>query len=67
MFFLLKVVRQSHTDVMSFCMQFKKIGCGLLREAFRREGECFVSRKRGGNKKVSVLENAGEQRSTSSK
>ena len=25
--FLLKVVRQSHTDVMSFCMYFEKIGC----------------------------------------
>ena len=42
----------------SFCMQFEK-GHGLLREVFRREGECIVGQKRGGgNKKGSVLENA---------
>ena len=29
-------------------MQFEKIGRGLLREAFRGERECLVSRKRGG-------------------
>ena len=29
----------------SFCVQFEKIGSGLLREAFRRERECFVSQK----------------------
>ena len=32
--FLRKVVRQSHTNVTSFCMQFGKIGRGLLRKAF---------------------------------
>ena len=26
--FLRKVFRQSHIDMMSFSMQFKKIGCG---------------------------------------
>ena len=31
----------------------------LLREAFRSEVECSVSQKRRGNKKGSVLENAG--------
>ena len=41
--FLWNVVRQSHTDLTSFCMQFEKIGCGLLRKAFWSEGECFVS------------------------
>ena len=39
-------------------MQFEKAGRGLLREAFYREGECFVSQKKGGNKKAFVLENA---------
>ena len=47
-FFLRKVVRQNENNVMSFCMQFEKVGHGLLREAFWREGECVVSRKRGG-------------------
>ena len=28
-------------------MLLEKIGRGILREAFWREGECFVSRKRG--------------------
>ena len=56
--FLWKVVRQSHTDVTSFCMQFEKIGRGLLRQAFRSEGECFFSRKRVGeyNKEVYLLD-----------
>ena len=43
----IKVVRQHDTDVKSLCMQFEKVGRGLLREAFWREGECVVSRKRG--------------------
>ena len=48
--FLWKVVGQNSTDVTSFCtMQFEKVGRGLLQEAFQRVG---------GNKKVSVLENA---------
>ena len=38
-FFLWKVVRQSHTDMMSFCMQFEKIGRGLLPKAFWSEGD----------------------------
>ena len=59
-FFLRKVVRQSHTDVTSNRMQFEKIGRGLLREDLPREGECFVTRKKGGNKKGSVLETGGE-------
>ena len=33
---------QSHTEVMSFRMQFEKIGRVLQREAFGSEGECFV-------------------------
>ena len=45
--FLRKVVRQSHTDVTSFCMQFEKIGRGLLWEAFQSEGDCFLPKKRG--------------------
>ena len=61
--FLQKVVKQSHTDVTSFCMQFEKIGRGLLGKFL----ECFVSRKRGGNKKGSGLENGGEHWSTLSK
>ena len=44
--FLRKVVRQNGTNVMSFGKQFEKVGPGLLREAFWREGECFVSQKR---------------------
>ena len=42
----------------SFCVQLEKVGRGLLREAFQGKRECIVSRKRGGNKKGSVLENA---------
>ena len=40
--FLWKVVRQSHNHVTKFCIQFEKIGRGLLREAFRNEEECLV-------------------------
>ena len=55
--FLLNVVRQNDTNVKSFRMQFEKIGHGVLQKAFRGEGECVFSRKRGGgNKKGSVLE-----------
>ena len=62
--FLRMVMKQKCPDVMSLCMQFEKVGCGLLREAFQSERECFVSQKRGGvNKKGSVLENEGEHRS----
>ena len=46
--FLRTVVRQSHANVTSFHMQFEKIGCGLLQEAFQSKMECFVSRKRKG-------------------
>ena len=49
---------QFFADGTSFCMQFEKIGCGLLREAFRSEGDYFVNLE-GGGMKVSVLENAG--------
>ena len=52
-----KVVRQKHTDVTSFCMQFEKIGHGLLRKAFRREKECVLAEREEGNKKGLVLEN----------
>ena len=45
--FLRKLVKQRRTDVKSFRMQFEKMGCGLLREAFRSEGECFFGQKRG--------------------
>ena len=38
LFFLRKVIRQNSTDVTSFCVQFEKVGHGLLREAFQREG-----------------------------
>ena len=31
-----------HTSVTSFCIHFKKVGRGLLREARRREGEWAV-------------------------
>ena len=30
---------QQCADMMSFCMQLKKWGCGLLAEVFRSEGE----------------------------
>ena len=51
----------------SFCMQFKKVGRGLLREAKRREREWGVLAKaKGDKKKVSVLENGGEHSSTNS-
>ena len=53
--FLRKVVRQRRTDVTSFLMHLKTKECGLMREAFWIEGECFVSQKRGGNKKSFVL------------
>ena len=45
-----------HTGVTSFCMQFEKVGRGLLREAKRREGKWAVLVKaKGDKKKVSVL------------
>ena len=44
-FFLRKVVMQKCTDMISYCMQFEKIGRGLLPEAFQSERECFVSQK----------------------
>ena len=50
LFFLRKLVRQRCTDVMLFCMQFEKRGCGLLQEAFLSEGECFVFEREGENK-----------------
>ena len=48
LFFWGKVVKQNGTDMTSFCMQFEKLRSGLLREDFRRKGECVVSRKKGG-------------------
>ena len=48
LFFLRKVVRQNDTEVAKRSMQLEKLGSGLLREAYRREGECYVRRKRGG-------------------
>ena len=45
-----------HTGVTSFCMQFKKVGRGLLREAKPREGEWVVlSKAKGGKKKLAAL------------
>ena len=44
-FFLPKLVMHWCTDMTSFSMQFEKRGRGLLWEAFRGEGECFVGRK----------------------
>ena len=38
LFFLLKVVRQNHTDMTSFRMQFENIGRGLLGEGFWSAG-----------------------------
>ena len=45
-----KPVKQRRTDVISFCMQFEKGGRGLLREAFRNEGESVGSGKSDGEK-----------------
>ena len=43
-----------HTSVTSFCVQFEKVGHGLLRGGKRREGEWAVWAKvRGDEKKVS--------------
>ena len=40
-------------------MQFEKVGCGLLQEAFQSEGEWVVCWKSGGeNKEGLVLENS---------
>ena len=61
MFFLRNRLYLRRAVVTSFCMQFKKLGRGLLREARRSEGE-----ERGVKKKVSVLENGGEHSSTNS-
>ena len=43
LFFLRKVVRQSHTHVTSFCVHFKRVGCELLREAFWSEGGSLLN------------------------
>ena len=40
--FLRRLVLQRHTNVMSFCMQFEKRGCGLLWKALQSEGELFA-------------------------
>ena len=32
LFLLRKVVRQNGTNATSFCLQFEKVGCGLLKE-----------------------------------
>ena len=50
LFYSRKLVRQWCINVTSFCMQFEKWGCGLLREAFRGEWECFFCWKREGGK-----------------
>ena len=46
-----KVVWQNDTDVMSLSMQLKKVGLGLLPEAFKSEREYFARGKRGGSKR----------------
>ena len=43
--FLRKLFQQRCMDVLSFCMQFEKRGSGLLRKAFRSEGQSFVGPK----------------------
>ena len=44
--------------MMSFCVQFEKVGRGLLREGERREGEWAVlAEERGDEERVLVLEN----------
>ena len=52
--FLWKVVRQNDTDVTSFCIQFEKLGRGLL---FAVRGSVLIAEREGENKKGSVLEN----------
>ena len=45
-----------HTGVTSFCVQFEKIGRGLLRGGKRREGEWAVlAEKRGDEKRAFVF------------
>ena len=39
---------------MSLRMQFEKIGCGLLQEAFGREGECVLAKREGGNTQLNT-------------
>ena len=46
-FFLRKLVRQRRTEVTSFCMQFEKIGHGLLWEAFWSEGVALKAEREG--------------------
>ena len=46
-FFLRNRLYLGHTSVTSFCVQFEKVGHGLLREGKRREGEWAVSRSEG--------------------
>ena len=45
-------VRQKRADVTSFCMQFKKIGCWLLREASGVRGSALLAKREGENKKI---------------
>ena len=40
-----------HTGVVSFCVQFEKVGRGLLQGGKRREGECAVWAKERGDEK----------------
>ena len=58
MFFLQKVIKQNGTNMTSVCMQFKKVGCGLLWKLFEESRSAFLAEREGENKKRSVLENA---------
>ena len=46
-FFFAETGTATMTNVTSFCMQFEKRGCGLLREAFQGKREWTVCWKRG--------------------
>ena len=48
LFFMRKVIRRNGADMTSRFVQLEKVGPGLLQEAFRGEGECYVSLQRGG-------------------
>ena len=48
-----KVVRQNGIDVTSFCVEFEKVGHGLLQDDFHREGNVLLAEREGENKKGS--------------
>ena len=58
--FFWKLVRQRHTNVTSFCMQFEKGDVGYCGRLSGVRGSVSLAKREREKKKVSFLENRGE-------